>query len=61
MIRLDGRLASGDIIATITDPRLDVPTTVDDFAGALYLVNARFTTPPTPDTTYSIVRVPNRR
>ena len=35
MIRLDGRLASGDIIATITDPRLDVPTTVDDFAGAL--------------------------
>jgi hypothetical protein len=38
-----------------------VPTTVDDFAGALYLVNARFNTPPTPDTTYSIVRVPNRR
>ncbi len=61
VIQLDGRLASGDIIATITDPRLDVPTTVDDFAGALYLVNARFTTPPTPDTTYSIVRVPNRR
>jgi hypothetical protein len=61
VIRLDGRLTSGDLVTTITDPRLDVPTTVDDFAGALYLVNARFSTPPTPDTTYSIVRVPTRR
>jgi hypothetical protein len=61
VIRLDRRLASGRVVDTITDPRLDVPTTIDDFAGALYLVNARFSTPPTPDTTYSIVRVPTRR
>jgi hypothetical protein len=60
VVRLGKRLASGSIVATITDRRFDVPTTVDEFARSLYLVNARFTTPPTPETTYSIVRVPLR-
>jgi sugar lactone lactonase YvrE len=61
VVRLDRRLGSGSVTATITDPRFDVPTTIDEFAGGLYVVNARFNTPPTPDTTYTIVRVPNRR
>ena len=61
VVRLDRRLASGSVTATISDPRFDVPTTIDAFGGGLYLVNARFNTPPTPDTTYTIVRVENRR
>jgi sugar lactone lactonase YvrE len=61
VVRLGRRLTSGSVAATITDSRFDVPTTIDEFAGGLYLVNARFTTPPTPDTPYNIVRVPHRR
>ena len=45
------------MIRTITDPAFDVPTTVDDFGKSLYVVNARFTTTPTPDTEYNVVRV----
>lgn len=40
-----------------TDPRFDVPTTVAAFGKRLYLPNARFSTPPTPDTTYTVVAV----
>lgn len=50
--------ASGELTTRITDPRFDVPTTVASFAGRLYLPNARFTTPPTPTTTYNAVSVP---
>jgi sugar lactone lactonase YvrE len=50
--------ASGRLTTRITDPRFDVPTTVASFAGRLYLPNARFTTPPTPTTTYNAVSVP---
>lgn len=42
----------------LTDPRFDVPATAARFGDRLYLVNARFTTPPTPDTTYDVVAVP---
>jgi sugar lactone lactonase YvrE len=42
---------------SVTDERFDVPTTVARWRGALYLPNARFTTPPTPETTYDVVRV----
>ena len=49
---------TGEVIDTITDPNFDVPTTVDAFGPFLYAVNARFGTPPTPDTTYTVVRVP---
>ena len=35
---------------------IDVPTTIASFGNALYAVNARFTTPPAPTTTYNIVR-----
>jgi len=40
----------------ITNPLFDVPATVAYWKGALYAANARFTTPPTPDTTYTVVR-----
>jgi len=45
--------ATGTLVRSITDPRFDVPTTVADFGGRLYLPNARFSTPPTPDTVYT--------
>ena len=50
-------LSSGDLVGTITAPAFDVPSTIAAFGNALYAVNARFTTPPTPQTPYSIVRV----
>lgn len=41
----------------ISDPNFDVPTTVAKFGERLYLPNARFTTPPTPETPYDVVSV----
>ena len=58
VLNLDREWASGSVEGTLTDPNFDVPTTVDRFGNALYAVNARFTTPPTPDTPYTIVRIP---
>src|SRR6266508_3715292 len=57
VITLAPDLSSGDVVATITNPDFDVPTTIAAFGNALYAVNARFSTPPTPSTPYSIVRV----
>ncbi len=52
----DGR--SGVFRRRVTDPLFDVPTTVAAHRGRLYLPNARFTTTPTPTTTYDVVSVP---
>ncbi|MEU1178495.1 superoxide dismutase [Streptomyces sp. NPDC005820] len=52
----DGR--SGVFRRRITDADFDVPTTVAAFGSRLYLPNARFTTTPTPTTTYAVVAVP---
>ncbi|WP_033440406.1 SMP-30/gluconolactonase/LRE family protein [Saccharothrix sp. NRRL B-16314] len=49
---------AGKLVTKITDARFDVPTTVASFGHRLYLPNARFTTPPTPTTTYNAVSVP---
>ena len=56
-IQLRPGLASGKVLKLITSPNFAVPTTVDRFGAFLYAVNARFGTPPTPDTTYSVARV----
>jgi sugar lactone lactonase YvrE len=58
VVELSPDLSSGTIVDTITDPGFDVPTTIAKFGSSLYAVNARFSTPPTPDTTYTVVRVP---
>lgn len=60
VVRLRARLASGVVLGEITDPDLDVPTTATVAAGRLWVVNARFTTPPTPDTEYWITQLPLR-
>jgi sugar lactone lactonase YvrE len=49
---------AGRVTGTITDPTLDVPATIAPFGPFLYAANARFTTPPTPTTTYHISRIP---
>jgi sugar lactone lactonase YvrE len=62
-LRLDRRATRGTLVGTLTSPDFDVPTTVARFGPWLYLPNARFTTPPTPETPYWVTRVsaPPRR
>ena len=57
VIRLRRDLSSGTVVRTITHDDFDGPTTVDDFGRRLYVVNARFGTPPQPDTEYWVTQV----
>jgi sugar lactone lactonase YvrE len=57
VIQLGSGLASGTIIETITNPNFQVPTTIARSGRTLYVVNAKFGTPPTPDTPYEVVKV----
>ena len=52
----DGKRAH--LARTITAPSFDIPTTAADLDDTLYVVNARYTTPHTPTTPYTVVRVP---
>jgi sugar lactone lactonase YvrE len=54
---LDEKATTATLSRTITDPRFDVPTTAARFGNRLYLVNARFTSPQTPETTFNAVAV----
>lgn len=56
-IELDRRATHGKVVEVLTDARFDIPTAVDSFLGVLYTVNARFGTPTTPTTTYTIDKV----
>jgi sugar lactone lactonase YvrE len=58
VVELSDDVTSGEIVDHFTDPAFDIPTTIARLGSALYVVNARFTTPPTPDTEYSIVKLP---
>jgi len=57
VVELEPGLFSGEVVGTLTDPDFDIPTTVAGFGNALYAVNARFSTPPTPETEYDVVRL----
>jgi hypothetical protein len=57
VIELSRDLTQGEVVDVITSPHFDVPTTIDDFGPLLYAVNARFGTPPAPDTDYTVVQV----
>ncbi len=57
VVELSDDLTSGTLSEPLTNPNFDVPTTVAGFNDALYVVNARFGTEPTPDTEYAVVRV----
>lgn len=47
----------GEVVAVLTDKSLDIPSTAAFVSGSLWVVNARFTTPPTPQTPYWITRI----
>jgi len=57
VIALSPHLTSGTVVTYLTDPHLSVPTTIDDFGRKLYVVNARFGTPVTPDTAYWLTQL----
>jgi outer membrane protein assembly factor BamB len=56
VVKLRRHLRSGRVVATLTDPDLDVPTGITAFRDALYAVNAKFgqSGPAVP---YEVVRV----
>lgn len=60
VVRLDSSLDSGVVERTISNANFRIPTTIAQFGNSLYAVNARFDTPPSPDTEYEVVRVPRR-
>jgi hypothetical protein len=55
-IKLSAHLDTGRVMELITDPLFDIPTTIAERGQFRFAVNARFTTPPTPDTPYWITR-----
>lgn len=57
IVKLDGDLASGQVVRRVTDSRFQIPTAVVRFGDGLYALNSRITTPVTPDLTYDIARV----
>jgi hypothetical protein len=57
VVHLKKNLRRGEVKRHLTDDDFDVPTTVAWKGGFLWAVNARFTTPATPTTTYDVVRV----
>jgi len=57
VVELDPHLSSGSVVASITNPDFDIPTTVAEHGASLYAVNARFLTPPGPDVAYDVVRI----
>jgi hypothetical protein len=61
VVRLQPDLSAGRIVHGITSPGFAVPTTTDDFGNRLYVVNARFGTPVTPTTEYSLTAVRKAR
>ena len=60
VVRLNATGTRGRLVDTLTSPAFDVPTTVAAFGHRLYLPNARFSTPATPSTTYSVTAIDRR-
>lgn len=58
VVELESDLESGEVTGAITDPALDVPTTIAGFGRRLYVVNAKFNTPLGPDVPYEVVQLP---
>jgi hypothetical protein len=56
-VKLSRNLRSARLVDVVGNPALDIPSSVEEDRGDLFGLNARFTTPVTPTTTYQIVRV----
>ena len=59
VVELSPDFSQGSIQELITSSLFRIPTTIARFGGRLYVVNARFDTPPMPDTEYELVLVPD--
>jgi sugar lactone lactonase YvrE len=57
VFELSHDLTKATFLRTITDPDLDVPTTIDQSGHRLYVVNARFGTTTPTDQAYQIVKL----
>ncbi len=57
VFRLSHDLTSATLLHTLTNPDLDVPTTIDRDGARLYVVNARFGTTTPTDQAYHVVKV----
>ncbi|WP_244258303.1 hypothetical protein [Streptomyces sp. Tu 2975] len=57
VVRLNATGTRGTPIARITDPRFRIPTTAAAWGDRIYLPDARFDVPPTPETAYDAVAV----
>jgi sugar lactone lactonase YvrE len=57
VVRLDAQGTSGTLVEQLDSLEFDVPTTVAAHGSSLFLPNARFSTAPTPDTEYDVVRI----
>jgi hypothetical protein len=60
VVKLRRGLTSGEVVRHITDSDLDVPTTIDSFAGRLWAVNARFGVPSPETAQYQVIKLPRR-
>jgi hypothetical protein len=60
VFRLHRSARTAELLGSLTDPSFDWPTTGAFTAGRLWVVNARFTTTPTPTTPYWITQLPAR-
>ena len=58
IVDLDRDMKTGTVEQRISDPRFDIPSSVIVFGNAVYAMNARFSSPNTPDKTYDLVGVP---
>jgi hypothetical protein len=58
VIKVDHDLEAGRIVRHITDSDLDVPTTIDEFAGRLWAVNARFGISSPETARFQVVQLP---
>lgn len=54
-LELSPDASRADVVARVSDPRFDVPATVAAWGNRFYLVNGRFSTTPTPTTTYNAI------
>src|SRR4051794_14532105 len=57
VFRLNRAGTSARLVDTLSSPTFDVPTTVARRGSSLYLPNARFNTPATPQTEYWVTRI----
>jgi hypothetical protein len=57
VVKLERDLRAGEVVRHITDTELEVPTTIDEFAGRLWAVNARFGVPSPETAQYQVVQL----